>query len=645
MFFFQRGLFIVFPYPERKEIDRLMETNKAKQEPIVKENNKKRHKKGRWLRFAVRLVAVILILELAAGALIYTSLPQKNAEGNAVRSDESTKSSSKSVIMNLAESTELVQEAKELKNDFQVLAAALTEQKVQDAVEARGKVMQDVADLRTVLDKPIWRTAAVVPKVKDEIVTAKELLQICEDADRELIGPYIELFSAYPLKDMRTEGGIRVDIIDEYLVFLEQRLPQLDDIFQRAKVLDLSLVDKEGKFDAIIQKGEELFAYTDRLPLVRAILGNGEDRLFILAAQNSSEMRSSGGFPGAIGTVTIEDGLLNVSNFISVWDAFVRKTPKEAKVTSLENDLFVNRMKVTWDADFCPDYERVASIWAMGYNAKNDVEVDGVISATTVVIQRLLSFLGTVTLSDGTELNGENATRILGHDLYYKYLGSEQDEDAEQYIDQLFAECAQKTFKLLISSFNITHLKDYFSFVKDGIEDRSFMIWLADEDEQELIREAGWDAGLNRDPEKPEVGVFFSSERASKMTWFLNIETEISDPFVNPNGSVCYDLTVTLSSVITEGDKQLASEYILGETDAITGLIYIFGPAGGSAEDFETNIDRFMLTTQYQDLDVGYMVVHVREDEPFVVKCLITTAPGVDAPIKVISPPTMEPYR
>ena len=60
-----------------------------------------------------------------------------------------------------------------------------------------------------------------------------------------------------------------------------------------------------------------------------------------------------------------------------------------------------------------PDFERVGSIRAHSYESRNGIHVDGVISLTPVIIQKILKYTGGVTLSDGTELNGDNATKVL----------------------------------------------------------------------------------------------------------------------------------------------------------------------------------------------------------------------------------------
>ena len=44
----------------------------------------------------------------------------------------------------------------------------------------------------------------------------------------------------------------------------------------------------------------------------------------------------------------------------------------------------------------------------MAYEAKHGESVDGVLSLTPTIIQKVLRISGPITLPDGTELNGDN---------------------------------------------------------------------------------------------------------------------------------------------------------------------------------------------------------------------------------------------
>ena len=79
-------------------------------------------------------------------------------------------------------------------------------------------------------------------------------------------------------------------------------------------------------------KSDKITEYTDKmkmlvqtyadaeqyLNLFDTFLGDGEDRTYLLVAQNSAEIRASGGFPGSIGTIRIEDGILYIGDFASL---------------------------------------------------------------------------------------------------------------------------------------------------------------------------------------------------------------------------------------------------------------------------------------------------------------------------------------
>lgn len=593
----------------------------------------------------IKLIALLIVLEMLAlgpimllnGDTLFTLGPK-----------------GKQMIKNIVYSSSLMSEARALKTNLKELASAIVAQDLPTAYSEREQVRQNADTMRTLLDTPLYKLAEHVPLAKPQIATARELLQILDEADESLIGPTLELMSAYPLSGIKAEDGIRVEIVGRYLDFAEQKLPVAKEMMQRVDGMDLHLIDSEGKIKTYIEKAEELLKYEELFPLIHAVIGNGEDKIYLFAAQNSSELRASGGFPGSIGSARIHDGILTISNFYSVWDAFEKTTNEKAQITELENKLFRDRLNITWDADYCPDFERVASIWAMAYEDKNDVKVDGVISATPVVIQKLLSFLGSVTLSDGTVLDGENATRVLGHDLYFKYLASTNTKDKDylesnQVVDDLFDECAQKTFNLLLSGFDVSHFKDYYHFFLDSVNDRSLMIWMADENAQQIIRDKGWSAALGHDAQHPELGIYYNSGNASKMTWYLDIEPTLSEPIVNEDGSRSYDLTVTLSNTMPEEERELAGEYILGQTSGINGVIYVFAPYGGSVSDYQSNYDQKMSeefrAEQYSDLSLIYGYFTLNAGEPFVLTCRINTAPNVDEPIKLIYPLTMQKYR
>ncbi len=589
------------------------------------------------------LCILLVIALLTAGTGLF--LLQRWRSGQWQPSDEL-----KQALKRTVNATELGEKVKLLKADLKELAACLSAQDAAGAAEARSRMRQDLSAVKEELDSPLLLGGSVTPVLGDEIRSVRELTAILDEADESLIGPMIELMTEMPLSELSGPEGVRVDLLLAWMAFGEQALPQAEALLARMEGVDLSLVDTEGKLSAYKEKLAGLMdtaaAVTDYIPALRAILGDGNDRLYLFGAQNSSEIRASGGFPGSMGLIRIQNGLLRISDFQSVYQLLQQNTPAEANITSVEEQLFSGRLHLSWDSDFSPDFERVASIWALAYEARSGERVDGVISGTPAVIPRLLSFLGEVTLSDGTVLTGENAGRVLGHDLYFQYLGASQQAGAAELVDELFAEAARGTLALIFSNLNTKTASRFLAFFEESTADRTLMIWLADEEEQALIRARGWNAGLNSDPKRPQAGVFFNSTSASKSSWFLNIEPALSEPVVNADGSQTYELTVRFVNTVTQEELDLASGYILGGSFAVVGSVYVFAPAGGRIEEAVLESGYPMLRETYEGLELAYMLDrYVDRSEPLVLRCRITTAPEAEEPLGLMVTPTMQAFR
>lgn len=111
------------------------------------------------------------------------------------------------------------------------------------------------------------------------------------------------------------------------------------------------------------------------------------------------------------------------------------------------------------------------------------------------------------------------------------------------------------------------------------------MMWMSDEQEEEYARKVGCSGGLNSDPENPEIGVYISSSDPCKLGWYIDMDTEISDPVVNADGTYTYDVSVTLENTIDKDTLKTAGNYILGSyAGTWKGFIYLFAPAGGTIE-------------------------------------------------------------
>ncbi len=318
--------------------------------------------------------------------------------------------------------------AKSLKADLGELTASINEKDFERADVATDKLDSTVDDIDELLAGKTWKTAAKMPVVGEYVGAVDSLVDIVKIATGRMIKPALTVIQDYPLDSIKVgDEGFNTYTMEAYIGLLEELNPAINDII--GYLDDINIPDSLG--GKVTEYTDKMTLITDAyavaedyLPLLKAFLGGGSDRTYLLAAQNSTEIRAGGGFPGSIGTITIVDGVLTIGDFNSVYDVLPYGTPASVGPSELENTLFGNWMHYPRDASFNPDFERVAEIWAKAYGNKSNTTVDGVISLTPTIIQRLLSYMGEVQLSDGTVLNGENATQMLQHDLYYKYFNN-----------------------------------------------------------------------------------------------------------------------------------------------------------------------------------------------------------------------------
>ena len=173
------------------------------------------------------------------------------------------------------------------------------------------------------------------------------------------------------------------------------------------------------------------------------------------------------------------------------------------------------------------------------------------------------------------------------------------------------------------------------------------MVWLKDEQEQAFVRRLGWDGGLNRDPNKPEAGVYFNLVLASKMGWYVLMDTQMGERVQNEDGSYTYPVTVTFVNIAEKEEMDQAAKYITGGRGGkLYGVAYFFAPAGGTVSDFSASNGQTIKHKSYHDLELGFMEQFLMQPhKPVTVTYSVTTAPGVETPLTFSKTPTAQDYN
>ena len=407
------------------------------------------------------------------------------------------------------------------------IQAAIAGQDFATAAKNASNLQSSAQAMNEELSSPVWNIAAMLPVVGSDVKGVQTIASALTDASENAIVPLTSSLSTTPPSAcIDANGNLNIAAITTLLGAIQDSAPAMQRCTDELSSLPAFHIEKLQKLVGPAQDKitgiNDVFQQADAFaPIIGSMLGANGNRTYLIAAQNTAEIRASGGFPGSMGTVSIDNGAIELGDFTKVYDMMAEDTPAQCAITDEENALFYPwYTQYSWDNSFNPDYPRVAGIWATAYQEKTEQSVDGVISITPTMVQDLLAATGdSFTLSDGTAIDGTNATKVLQHDLYWKYFSSgSSTSESNDVCDALFAEAAEYAFDSALENMNASSLMKLVSTMMSGLDDRRVMIWLADATEQGYIEDMGYSGSMTAaSQQEPTLGVFVNFWAGSKL--------------------------------------------------------------------------------------------------------------------------------
>ena len=504
-------------------------------------------------------------------------------------------------------------EAVQLKNDLGAVMTNIQNEDMNSASASLEAVKNDNSSLKKTLSHPVWKIAEKVPVVGKQVQSVDTVTDVVDEASDQVITPLINLMNTQPFSQLKVgDDGFNVTLINSYLDFLDQTKPTLTDMNNKIQRLDLSLTGEQDTVDEYKQKFSDIMNASDKyMPLFRIILGDGTNRNYLFVAQNLAEGRTNGGFPGSASIMRISDGVLRIDDFQSIYKLIPSPAaPSDVAQTGEEVTLFDNKMVNNWDANYTPDFQRAGQIWTRSYEDQSGEKLNGVISMTPNVIQDALQIFNTnITLSDGTVMDGTNAAKTLGYDLYYKYLGGSSGyTDGNDISDALFSETASRAEDVLTGNISVGNFQKYSQLLDKEMKDGTFLVWMSDPKEEETAVDAGI-SGILTDgkTQNGDTGFYWSFDSACKMGWFMDLQSSVGQAVVNSDGTYTYPVTITMKNTISSDDIANGSNYILGNyAGRLQGQMHIFAPLGGKISDVKTDNGTEVTEATYENLQLFY---------------------------------------
>lgn len=506
-----------------------------------------------------------------------------------------------------------------------------------DALEASAQKIEGLSSsMEEETSSPLWGAATLIPVVGSDISSVRTLASVAHDLSSKVVTPAAQGLSDITMKSVFSDGKIDVATVQTLCDTVSSFQPEIDSATKRVDALRTPHLDqlKEPLRKAKLALDELDTAAADAAavaPTLPAMLGANGARHYLVIAQNNSEIRSTGGFPGSRMLMTVDNGQIELGSFEAVGDHFDRGTiPLTDEEYHVVNDIMqTGATFAPGDVNAVPSFPRAAQLMKWCWEAEGNDTVDGVVAIDPVFLQSLLSLVGGVTTEDGTVVDGANAAEVLLNKTYY--LPTDKQ-------DPFFAEVADLAMHKVMSSLGSVSMTDLAKTVEDGVSQGRFLVYMDNAGEESAIVSLGAEGEVNQDAQNPVTGFYIYDKTGSKLDWYLDMRSSVSTPTTNADGTKSYQVTVTLHNTTTleQMENELPS-YITGLTPEVHHYSMItsfmaMAPAGGTISDFKVDADEVNseseATLYGNDVWAGYVNIYPSATATFTYT--VTTAAGAN---------------
>lgn len=326
------------------------------------------------------------------------------------------------------------------RSDLKAVQSALLDG---DAAKARGEASAaaaQTASAREVTRSRVWRLAASVPVLDDQLDPVTATAAAVDDVTHRTLPVLVDAVAkvrAGPL----VAPGARVDVA--LLTSLQQPLAQgrADLAAARARIDDSRhgwqvppLAHQLDDLDAELARAEHACAVgvstTQRLP---GLLGADGLRRYLLVVQTPAEARGTGGLIGAYAVLTADHARLTLgpvtsnSGLVGASTIPVDLGPDFRAMYGDDAGLWLN-------ANLSAHFPYAAQIWLELYRRQFGTKLDGVVSLDPFAMQYLVQGRPAIRLPDGTSLAPDHLAQFVLHDVYTKFPGRFQNVVRDAYL-------------------------------------------------------------------------------------------------------------------------------------------------------------------------------------------------------------------
>lgn len=340
-----------------------------------------------------------------------------------------------------------------------------------------------------------------------------------------------------------------LDIVDNFILHGEKAVVDANNLnIELAKIDTSSFPEEYGeqiKFlkEQTIGLESGLREFVNIVDKLKLFLGETQNKRYLLVFQNNTELRASGGFIGSYALIDFKNGKIKNIEIPTggSYDTEAGLTELVAAPAPLQ---LVNPLWHFWDANWWPDWPTSARKLMWFYEKSDSPTVDGVISLTPTVLEKILNVIGEIDMSDeyGVVFNDENFWLETQGITEEKLTPEQIMENFNNHPKRIIGDLAEKILAELPARLNNNTLIKLLSVVEESLSEKHVLFYFTDEKLQAEVVNYGW-GGKIKDTNWDYLSVINTNIAGGKsdkrMEEVINHTVDIM-----PNGSIIDSLKI-----------------------------------------------------------------------------------------------------
>jgi len=269
--------------------------------------------------------------------------------------------------------------------------------------------------------------------------------------------------------------------------------------------------------------------------LIHELLGGNGPRKYLFLLQNNHEMRATGGFIGSYALLDVNDGVVRRFFVDGIFnpDGQLRENIVPPKP--------IQKVSAAWslhDSNWFPDFPTSAEKAISFYEKTGGPTVDGVITLTPTVMQKLLAVTGPITMSEyGLTVDADNFIPVIQEQVEVKY------DKAENKPKKILADLSLLLIEKVFASQDRETLFKVGEALVEGLNEKHMLLYMRHPETEALIDEAGW-SGKVYSSKKDYLSVIHSNINGYKTDGVID-ENISHAAEIKEDGSIIDTVTIT----------------------------------------------------------------------------------------------------